>query len=57
MEILLMLVFVSIVFLFGAIFAFAYSVKSGEADHADRLALMPLHDPSDRDAGKQENPK
>ena len=42
MEIILLLVFVSVMFLFGAIFAFAYSVKSGEADHADRLALMPL---------------
>jgi hypothetical protein len=24
--------------------AFAYSVKSGEADHADRLSLLPLQD-------------
>ncbi len=37
-----MLVFVSVVFLGGAILAFVYSVQSGEADHADRLAVLPL---------------
>jgi cbb3-type cytochrome oxidase maturation protein len=45
MEILLMLVFVSMVFLAGALLAFAYSVKNGEADHADRLSQMPLCSP------------
>jgi nitrogen fixation-related uncharacterized protein len=46
MNILLMLIFVSVVFFVGAILSFIYSVRSGEADHADRLALMPFRDPS-----------
>lgn len=47
MEILLMLVFISVVFLGAAVLAFAYSVKSGEADHADRLSLMPFNKEKD----------
>lgn len=39
-----MLIFISFVFMVGAILAFVYSVKSGEADHADRLALMPFRE-------------
>lgn len=44
MNILLLLVFISVMFLGGALLSFAYSVRSGEADHADRLALMPFTD-------------
>jgi cbb3-type cytochrome oxidase maturation protein len=46
MDILLLLIFVSVIFFGGAVLSFVYSVKSGEADHADRLALLPFRDPS-----------
>lgn len=37
-----MLVFISLVFLAIGLLAFSYSVKSGEIDHAERLAQLPL---------------
>lgn len=44
MNVVVLLVFVSLMIVAGAILAFAWSVKEHEQDHADRLSLMPLED-------------
>lgn len=46
MEVLILLVFVSIVFVAGALAFFAWSLRERTLDHADRLALLPLDEPA-----------
>ena len=44
MEILILLIFVCVVLVGGAVAFFAWTVRQGTFDHADRLALLPLDD-------------
>lgn len=44
MEVVILLVFVSFVLVIGAVVFFAWSVREGTHQHADRLALLPLED-------------
>lgn len=44
MEILIVTVFLSLVLAGSAVAFFAWSVKEGTYEHADRLALLPLED-------------
>lgn len=49
MEILLMLIFISVLFFITAAVGFAFSVRSGEAAHSDRLAALPFHDDDNKE--------
>lgn len=51
MEVLILLVFVSLVLVVGAVAFFAWNIAEGTHQHADRLALLPLDDEDDRDTG------
>lgn len=53
MEIVILLVFVSLVLAIGAVVFFAWSVREGTHQHADRLALLPLED----DHGEPDRPR
>ena len=44
MEILILLIFVCVVLVGGAVAFFAWTVRQGTFDQADRLALLPLDD-------------
>ena len=44
MEILILLIFVCVVLVGVAVASFAWTVRQGTFDHADRLALLPLDD-------------
>jgi cbb3-type cytochrome oxidase maturation protein len=44
MEILILLIFVSVLLVGVAVAFFAWTVKQGTFDQADRLALLPLDD-------------
>jgi len=44
MEILILLIFVCVVLVGAAVAFFAWTVRQGTFDHADRLALLPLDD-------------
>ncbi len=44
MDVLIVLVFVSLVFVAGAILLFLKSLHQRDFEHADRLALLPLLD-------------
>jgi cbb3-type cytochrome oxidase maturation protein len=44
MEILILLIFVCVVLVGVAVAFFAWTVRQGTFDHADRLALLPLDD-------------
>ncbi|MGB5808971.1 MAG: cbb3-type cytochrome oxidase assembly protein CcoS [Polyangiales bacterium] len=44
MEILILLIFLCIVLIAAAVAFFAWTVRQGTFDHADRLALLPLDD-------------
>lgn len=46
MEILILLIFLCVALVAGAVGFFAWTVKQGTFDHADRLALLPLDDDS-----------
>jgi len=46
MDVLIVLVFVSIVFVGGAIVLFVVSLNQRDFEHAERLSLLPLSDPS-----------
>jgi cbb3-type cytochrome oxidase maturation protein len=43
-EILILLIFVSLVFVTAAVGLFLWTVRQRTFDHADRLALLPLAD-------------
>jgi cbb3-type cytochrome oxidase maturation protein len=42
MEILILLIFICVVLVGVAVAFFAWTVRQGTFDHADRLALLPL---------------
>ncbi|MFW5876008.1 MAG: cbb3-type cytochrome oxidase assembly protein CcoS [Myxococcota bacterium] len=44
MEVLILLIFVSSVLVTGAVAFFAWNVRQGTHEHADRLALLPLEE-------------
>jgi cbb3-type cytochrome oxidase maturation protein len=44
MEILILLIFICVVLVSVAVAFFAWTVRQGTFDHADRLALLPLDD-------------
>lgn len=48
MEVLILLIFVSSVLVTGAVAFFAWNVRQGTHEHADRLALLPLEDGGER---------
>jgi hypothetical protein len=43
-EVVILQVFVSLVLVTGSLLLFAFSWRQRDFDHADRLALLPLHD-------------
>ena len=46
MEVLILLIFVCVVLVGGAVAFFAWTVRQGTFDHVDRLALLPLDEES-----------
>lgn len=44
MEVLILLIFLSVVLVGGALGLFAWTVRERTFDHSDRLALLPLRD-------------
>ncbi len=46
MEILIVQVFVSLLLVASGVVLLAYSIKSADHEHADRLSLMPLSEDS-----------
>lgn len=44
MEILILLIFISVLLVGSAVAFFAWTVRQGTFDQADRLALLPLDD-------------
>lgn len=46
MEILILLIFICVLLVSAAVAFFAWTVRQGTFDHADRLALLPLDDES-----------
>jgi cbb3-type cytochrome oxidase maturation protein len=42
MEILILLVFVSLMLLAAALLSFGYSIRQGDHEQAERLSLLPL---------------
>lgn len=42
MEVLILLIFISLVFVTGAVAFFAWNVRQHAHQHVDRLALLPL---------------
>jgi len=44
MEVLILLIFVCVLLVGGAVAFFVWTVRQGTFDHADRLALLPLDD-------------
>lgn len=59
MNVIVLLVFVSLMIVVGALLAFAWSMKESEHEHADRLSLLPLDDqnPTDTRTAPTENTK
>jgi hypothetical protein len=49
MDVLILQVFVSLVLVVGAILLFAFSVRQGDLEQSDRLALFPLDDKDDKE--------
>jgi len=43
-EVVILQVFVSLMLVVGSILLFAFTCRQRDFDHADRLALLPLHD-------------
>ena len=48
MEVLILQVFVSLLLVVGSIVLFVFTCRSRTFDHADRLALLPVEDDSQR---------
>ncbi len=55
MEIMIVQVFVSLLLVACAVVLFAYSVKQGDPDHADRLSILPLED--ERSSNPKKEPR
>ena len=47
MAVIYLQIFVSLFLVVGSLLMFAFSTKQGDAEHADRLALFPLHESDD----------
>lgn len=47
MKILLLLIFISMMVMLGAVMLFALAVKNKDFDHADEISLLPLEDDAD----------
>ncbi len=47
MNVVVLMVFVSLLLVTGAVVALAWSVKQGDPEHADRLSLLPLDEGKD----------
>ena len=47
MDVLIVLVFVSVVLVAGALLLLFFSLHQRDFEHADRLSLLPLLDPAD----------
>jgi hypothetical protein len=43
-EVVTLQVFVSLILVVGSLLLFAFTWRQRDFDHADRLALLPLHD-------------
>lgn len=54
MDVLIVLVFVSLVLVGGGVLLFLVGVHQGDFEHADRLALLPLLDSSVTRAASEE---
>lgn len=54
MDVLYLTMFVSLVLGGLGVFLFAWSAKRGDADHADRLAILPLADTESSGPGELE---
>lgn len=52
MKVLILLIFVCVVLITGAVVFFAWTVRQGTFDHADRLALLPLDDEGTTTSGQ-----
>ena len=50
MEVLILLIFVSLVLVGGAVILFLNGIRGGDFEHAERLSLLPLED-DDRPPG------
>jgi hypothetical protein len=48
-EIVTLQVFVSLILVVGSVLLFAFTCHQRDFDHADRLALLPLHDDEKKD--------
>ncbi|MFO0692131.1 MAG: cbb3-type cytochrome oxidase assembly protein CcoS [Polyangiales bacterium] len=48
MDVLILLIFISLVLVVGAVASFAKTLKDGSFEHADRLSLLPLRDDDPR---------
>jgi cbb3-type cytochrome oxidase maturation protein len=44
MNVILATIFVSLVFVAAAVIAFSWSLRQGDHEHGDRLALLPMQD-------------
>ncbi len=53
MKILILLIFVCLVLVGSAVAFFAWTVRQGTFDHADRLALLPLEEERTNTAKQQ----
>ncbi|MCY2959866.1 MAG: cbb3-type cytochrome oxidase assembly protein CcoS [Planctomycetota bacterium] len=56
MDVLIVLVFISIVFVGGAILLFVVSLNRRDFEHAERLSLLPLTDPSGETSRADDQP-
>lgn len=56
MDVLVVLLFVSLVFVTGAVLFFVRAAVSGEFDQGDRLSLLPLESDSEVGPDAQESP-
>ena len=57
MEVIVILVFISLVLVIAGLFSFVVSVRQGDMEHGDRLTLLPLENDDvlvSRDPGARE---
>jgi hypothetical protein len=56
MDVLILLVFVSLVLVAGALVLFLSRIHGGDFDHSDRLSLLPLEPDGESPGGESEGP-
>jgi cbb3-type cytochrome oxidase maturation protein len=54
-EVLILTVFISVVFVIGELVFFVWNVHGGSHDHSERLALLPLETESQPPQARGEN--